>query len=92
MASLLTPAFEAHHAERDHHRHYEVRIGRDLLDDWTVTKRYGPTGQHGQERRYGSPKPEACGRSSATGCGGACPLRGGPAASTGSQRSPRPAV
>jgi predicted DNA-binding WGR domain protein len=59
MDSLLTLAFEAHHAQRNHHRHYEVRIGRDLLDDWTVTIRYGRTGQHGQERRYGSPEPEA---------------------------------
>jgi predicted DNA-binding WGR domain protein len=59
MDSLLTLAFEAHHSERNHHRHYEVRIGRDLLDDWTVTIRYGRTGQGGQERRYGSPEPEA---------------------------------
>jgi predicted DNA-binding WGR domain protein len=58
MDSLLTVAFEAHHAERNHHRHYEVRIGRDLLDDWTVTIRYGRTGQHGQERRYGSSEPD----------------------------------
>jgi len=59
MDSLLTLAFEAHHAQRNHHRHYEVRIGRDLLDDWTVTIRYGRVGQGGQERRYGSPEPEA---------------------------------
>ena len=58
MDSLITLAFEAHHAERNHHRHYEVRIGRDLLDDWTVTIRYGRTGQGGQERRYGSRDPE----------------------------------
>jgi predicted DNA-binding WGR domain protein len=58
MDNLLTIAFEAHHAGRNHHRHYEVRIGRDLLEDWTVTIRYGRTGQHGQERRYGSPEPE----------------------------------
>jgi hypothetical protein len=57
MDSLLTLTFEAHHAERNHHRHYEVRIGRDLLDDWTVTIRYGRVGEGGQERRYGSPEP-----------------------------------
>lgn len=39
MDNLLTVAFEAHHAERNHHRRYEVRIGRDLLDDWTVAIR-----------------------------------------------------
>jgi predicted DNA-binding WGR domain protein len=59
MDSLLVLAFEAHHVGRNHHRRYEVRIGRDLLDDWTVTIRYGRVGQHGQERRYGSPNPEA---------------------------------
>ncbi len=58
MDSLLMLTLEAHHAERNHHRHYEVRIGRDLLGDWTVTIRYGRTGQHGQERRYGSPEPD----------------------------------
>ncbi len=58
MDNLLTVAFEAHHAERNHHRHYEVRVGHDLFDDWTVTIRYGRTGQGGQERRYGSPEPD----------------------------------
>jgi predicted DNA-binding WGR domain protein len=58
MDNLMTLAFEAHHAGRNHHRHYEVRIGRDLLDDWTVTIRYGRVGQGGQERRYGSPEPD----------------------------------
>lgn len=58
MDSLLTVAFEAHNSGRNHHRRYEVRIGRDLLDDWTVTIRYGRTGQGGQERCYGSPEPE----------------------------------
>jgi predicted DNA-binding WGR domain protein len=59
MDNLLTLAFEAHHAERNHHRRYEVRIGRDLLDDWTVTIRYGRTGQGGQQRHYASPQAEA---------------------------------
>lgn len=58
MDNLLTLAFEAHHAERNHHRHYEVRIGRDLLDDWTVAIRYGRVGQRSQERQYGSPELE----------------------------------
>ena len=58
MDNLLTVAFEAHHAEKNHHRRYEVMVGRDLLDDWTVAIRYGRIGQGGQERRYASPKPE----------------------------------
>lgn len=59
MDNLLTVAFEAHHADRNHHRRYEVSVGRDLLEDWTVTIRYGRVGQGGQERRYGSPEPDA---------------------------------
>jgi hypothetical protein len=50
MDNLLTLAFEAHHSERNHHRRYEIRIGRDLLDDRTVTIRDGRVGQGGQER------------------------------------------
>jgi predicted DNA-binding WGR domain protein len=52
MDNLLTIAFEAHSAEKNHHRRYQVTIGRDLLDDWTVSIRYGRTGQGGQELRY----------------------------------------
>jgi predicted DNA-binding WGR domain protein len=59
MDNLLTIAFEAHHAGKNHHRRYEVRIGRDLLDDWTVAIRYGRIGQRSQERLYGSSEPEA---------------------------------
>jgi predicted DNA-binding WGR domain protein len=59
MDNLLTVAFEAHHPERNHDRRYEVSVGRDLLDDWTVTIRYGRVGQGGQERRYGSPEPDS---------------------------------
>ena len=54
MENLLSVAFEAHHQENDHHRRYEIVIGRDLLDDWTVAIRYGRTGQKGKELRYGS--------------------------------------
>jgi predicted DNA-binding WGR domain protein len=59
MDNLLTVAFEAHHAEKNHHRRYEVRVGRDLFDAWTVVVRYGRTGQGGQERRYAFSEPEA---------------------------------
>jgi predicted DNA-binding WGR domain protein len=58
MDNLLTVTFEAHHKGKNHHRRYEVTVGRDLLDDWKVAIRYGRIGQGGQERRYASPKPE----------------------------------
>jgi hypothetical protein len=56
MDNLLTIAFEAHHAELNHHRRYQVTIGRDLLDDWTVAIRYGRVGQGSQEKRFASPQ------------------------------------
>src|SRR5271166_5260760 len=58
MDNLLTVAFEAHNAEKNHHRRYQLTVGRDLLDDWTVAIRYGRTGKGGQEKRFASPKPE----------------------------------
>ena len=58
MDNLLSVAFEAHHLEKNHHRRYEIVIGRDLLDDWTVAVRYGRVGQSSQERHYASAKPE----------------------------------
>ncbi len=59
MDNLLTVAFEAHNAALNHHRRYQITLGRDLLDDWTVAIRYGRTGQGGQEKQYASPKAEA---------------------------------
>jgi len=59
MDNLLSIAFEAHHQEKNHHRRYEVVIGRDLLDEWTVAIRYGRTGQGGREQRFASPQSEA---------------------------------
>src|ERR1700735_1656903 len=56
MDNLLTVAFEAHNAELNHHRRYQITLGRDLLDDWTVAIRYGRTGQGGQEKRFASSK------------------------------------
>src|ERR1700693_6079602 len=56
MDNLLSLSFEAHHQEKNHHRRYEVVIGRDLLDAWTVAIRYGRTGQRGTERHYASPQ------------------------------------
>ncbi len=57
MDNLLTITFEAHHAEKNHHRRYEVLVGRDLFDDFTVAIRYGRIGKGGRERRYSSPQP-----------------------------------
>jgi predicted DNA-binding WGR domain protein len=59
MENLLTVAFEAHHEGNNHHRRYEVVIGRDLLQDWTLTIRYGRVGHLSQHRHYGSAQPEA---------------------------------
>jgi hypothetical protein len=58
MDNLVTVAFEAHHTEKNHYRRYQVTLGRDLLDDWTVAICYGRTGQGGRELRYASPQPE----------------------------------
>lgn len=58
MDNLLFVAFEAHHPEKNHHRRYQITVGRDLLDDWTVAIHYGRTGHGGQQKRFASPKPE----------------------------------
>ncbi len=49
MDNLLTVAFEAHNAEKNHHRCYQLTLGRDLFDDWTVAIRYGLAVAKGQE-------------------------------------------
>src|SRR3954447_10133243 len=59
MDNLLTVAFEAHNNEANHHRHYAVTVGRDLLDDWTVAISYGRTGQAGRELRYAAAEADA---------------------------------
>ena len=56
MDNLLTVAFEAHNAGRNHHRRYELVLGQDLLDDWTVAIRYGRVGQGGRLLRLASPR------------------------------------
>jgi predicted DNA-binding WGR domain protein len=58
MDNLLSVAFQAHHDANNHHRHYAVTLGRDLLDHWTVSITYGRTGQAGRELRYAAPAPE----------------------------------
>src|SRR3954468_24855751 len=59
MDNLLTVALEAHHEAKNHHRHYQVTVGRDLLDDWTVAIRYGRAGQAGRELPYAAAEPDA---------------------------------
>lgn len=58
MDNLLTLALEAHSQEHNHHRRYEVVLGLDLLDDWTVDIRYGRVGQSGRLLRFASPRPD----------------------------------
>ncbi len=54
MENLLSLRFEAHNADKNHHRRYELTIGRDLLGHWTVSVNYGRTGgSRGHELRYG---------------------------------------
>lgn len=53
MENLIFIALEAHNRERNHHRRYEISVGRDLLDDWTVTVRYGRVGGGCREERLG---------------------------------------
>ena len=59
MDNLLCVAFEAHNDERNHHRRYELRLGRDLFGVWTVTLSYGRTGRVGQEVRHSAAGPDA---------------------------------
>lgn len=58
MENLMTVAFEAHNTQKNHHRSYQVTIGRDLLDAWTVAITYGRTGQRGRELRYAATQAE----------------------------------
>ncbi len=48
----MTLTLEAHSEEHNHHRKYEIVVGRDLLNDWTVAVRYGRVGRCGQEKCY----------------------------------------
>ncbi|MBK9119738.1 MAG: WGR domain-containing protein [Phycisphaerales bacterium] len=55
MLDLLTIALEAHSDELNHHRRYELAVGRDLLGHWVVTVRYGRVGQSLRELRFAGP-------------------------------------
>ena len=56
MDNLLQVAFEAHNPELNHYRRYQITLGRDLLDDWTVSISYGRIGQGGHLLRFASSK------------------------------------
>jgi hypothetical protein len=58
MDNLLTVAFEAHSHAENHHCRYQITVGRDPLDHWTVAICYGRTGQGGREIRFASPQPK----------------------------------
>jgi hypothetical protein len=58
MDNLLNIVLEAHHPQRNHHRRYEIIVGKDLLDDWTVKIRFGRSGQYGRVLQFASPKAE----------------------------------
>jgi len=58
MDNLLTVSFEAHNPRRNHHRRYEIRLGRDLFGDWTVCLLFGRMGRAGQMVRHSGPDPE----------------------------------
>ncbi|QOJ14158.1 MAG: WGR domain-containing protein [Planctomycetia bacterium] len=58
MLDLLTIALEAHSEELNHHRRYEVSVGRDLLGDWVVWVHYGRVGQPLRELWFTSPDAE----------------------------------
>ena len=40
--------------ELNHHRRYQITVGRDLLGDRTVSICYGRSGQGGQMKRFAS--------------------------------------
>ncbi len=58
MDNLLTISLEAHNADLNHHRRYEIRLGRDLFGDWTVCLLYGRVGRAGQLVRHSGADPE----------------------------------
>ncbi len=58
MDNLLRIVLTADNNERNHHRTYEIMLGRDLLDDWTVQIRFGRTGQYCRVQQFASTKPD----------------------------------
>lgn len=57
MDGLLRVRLEAHNPGRNHHRWYEVRLGRDLFGHWVVTIGYGRAGFGGHTLTYSDADP-----------------------------------
>jgi len=55
MDALLSVTLEAHLPERNLHRFYEIRIGRDLFGVWILTVRFGRVGHWGRTATFSSP-------------------------------------
>ncbi len=52
MDNLLSVTFEAHNYQLNHHRRYDIRLGRGLFGEWTVALSFGRAGRGGQELRH----------------------------------------
>lgn len=52
MDNLLYLRLEAHNPTLNHHRRYEVRLGRDMFGRWVVTLGFGRNGKGGQQLSY----------------------------------------
>jgi predicted DNA-binding WGR domain protein len=57
MDNLLSLVMQAHSPERNHHRQYQVRVGKDLFDQWTARITYGRVGTRGKECCFVSREP-----------------------------------
>ena len=57
MDNLLNMVLEAHNPERNHHRRYELMVGRDMFGAWMLTIRYGRVGSVGHIRHFSSTNP-----------------------------------
>jgi hypothetical protein len=55
MDNLMTVVFEAYNTELNHHRRYQITVGRDVLDDWTVSICYGRSGQRRSDEAIRQP-------------------------------------
>lgn len=54
MENLMSLALEAHNPLKNHHRRYEIEIGMDLFDKWTLSIRYGRVGRVGHAELFSS--------------------------------------
>lgn len=49
MDNLLAITLTANNSNQNHHRFYNIRIGRDLFGDWTMICQFGRAGTRGRE-------------------------------------------